>query len=330
LDKTCIQAVSKEPKATRAYSGEVLQKASELIPSLYGGSADLGYSTKTIVQGYSSISPGDFKGRNIHFGIREHAMGSILNGMALYGGFIPYGSTFFVFSDYMRPAIRMSALMKIRVIWIFTHDSIFVGEDGPTHQPIEHLAALRAIPNLAVFRPADGLETAMAWSYALRRKDGPTALCLTRQRVPIIHRPEGFNTDVILKGGYILSDSDGMPDVILVATGSEVSVAVEAKALLSQKGLDVRVVSMPSLTLFREQASTYRASVVPEKSIPVAVVEAGLAQGWHALTCAPLYFIGMSQFGTSAPYQALKEHFGITGSSVADRVGRWLETLSKS
>jgi len=330
LEKTFIQAVSKEAKATRSYSGDVLQKASELIPSLYGGSADLGYSTKTIIQGLPSISPGDFKGRNIHFGIREHAMGSILNGMAVYGGFVPYGSTFFVFSDYMRPAIRMSALMGIRVIWIFTHDSIFVGEDGPTHQPVEHMAALRAIPNLVVFRPADGLETAMAWSYALRRKDGPTALCLTRQRVPIIHRPVEFENDLILRGGYILSDSDGMPDVILVATGSEVSVAVEAKALLSQKGFHVRVVSMPAVTLFQEQAATFRASVVPEKSIPVAVVEAGLTQGWYALTRAPMHVIGMSQFGTSAPYQALEEHFGITGPRVADRVGRWLETLSKS
>ena len=330
LEKAFIQAVSKDAKATRAHGADVLQKASELIPSLYGGSADLGYSTKTIIQGLPSIGPGNYKGRNIHFGIREHAMGSILNGMALYGGFIPYGSTFFVFSDYMRPAIRLSALMGIRVVWIFTHDSIFVGEDGPTHQPVEHLAALRAIPNLVVFRPADGLETAMAWSYALRRKDGPTALCLTRQRVPVIHRPEGFDTKIILRGGYILSDSAITPDVILVATGSEVAVAVEAKALLSEKGFHVRVVSMPSFTLFQEQSKTYCASVIPEKSIPVAVVEAGLAQGWHVLTRAPMHMIGMSQFGTSAPYQDLEKHFGITGTSVADRVGRWLKKLSQS
>jgi transketolase len=306
----------------------VLQKAAEEVPCLVGGSADLSPSTKTIIEGAPSISAGHFEGRNLHFGIREHGMGGVLNGMALYGGFIPYGSTFLVFSDYMRPSIRLASIMCAQVVYIFTHDSIFVGEDGPTHQPIEHLAVLRAIPGLTVIRPADGLETAMAYAYALRKQDGPTAICLTRQNVPELARPAGFDRNAVQKGGYVLSPETGdKPGVVLVATGSEVGVAVEAKTLLAGRGVDARVVSMPSLTVFWKQTEAYRESVVPKGVVPVVVVEAGISMGWNELTRSPFLFIGMNRFGASAPAEVLAEKFGFTGPLVAEKIAKWLKEI---
>jgi transketolase len=325
LEETLASVLPDKPTATRSIGGKVLNAAAKVIPSLYGGSADLSPSTKTLIDNSDSIAPSKFAGRNMHFGIREHAMGSILNGMALYGGIIPYGSTFLVFSDYMRPPIRLAAIMGIHVIYVFTHDSIFVGEDGPTHQPVEHIAALRTIPGVMVFRPADGLETAVAWAYALRKQDGPTALCLTRQDVSVLARPENFNSKLIQNGGYILSkEKEGKLNAVLVATGSEVEVAVAAQKLLAEKKKNVRVVSMPSLDVFQKQSKEYRASVIPEDA-PVAVVEAGIAQGWHVLTRSPFLFLGMDHFGASAPYEVLAEKFGFTGSAVCEMVSCWLD-----
>lgn len=327
LESHLWEAVPEKEMATRASGQAILQRVAELIPGVYGGSADLAPSTKTIIKISPSIAPGEFSGRNLHFGIREHGMGGILNGMALYGGFIPYGSTFLVFSDYMRPSIRLAALMEAQVIYIFTHDSLFVGEDGPTHQPVEHLAALRAIPNLAVIRPADGAETAVAWSIALKRKQGPSAIVLTRQTVPRVVDTEHIDPGAVSTGGYILSDPDEKADVIIVASGSEVSVALESRDRLEKKGLKARIVSMPCLELFREQSASYRESVIPSRGIPVVVVEAGVFHGWYGITQEPLHFIGMTRFGASAPAETLRIKFGFTGESVADRVVEWLNTL---
>jgi transketolase len=328
LEDLLISGLPGKAAATRIHGWKVLQKAAEAAPGLIGGSADLSPSTKTTIEGASSIEAGRFEGRNLHFGIREHGMGGILNGMALYGGFIPYGSTFLVFSDYMRPSIRLASIMCVQVIYIFTHDSIFVGEDGPTHQPIEHLAVLRAIPGLTLLRPADGLETAMAYAYALRKQDGPTAICLTRQNVPELRRPEGFDRRDILKGGYVLEkEKGGRPDVVIAATGSEAGVAVEAGTLLAAKGVDARIVSMPSLTVFWKQTEAYQESVVPRDGVPVVVVEAGISMGWHKLTRSPFLFIGMNRFGASAPAEVLAEKFGFTGPLVSEKILKWLKEI---
>ena len=328
LEEQLISSLPEKSAATRVIGGQLLQKASEIMPGIYGGSADLAPSTKTFIEGASSIASGDFKGRNIHFGIREHGMAGILNGMALYGGIIPYGSTFLVFSDYMRPSIRLAALMGSQVIYIFTHDSIFVGEDGPTHQPVEQIAALRSIPGLTVIRPADGLETAMAWAYALRAKDRPTALCLTRQNVENYQRSDDFHSEDIKKGGYILSKEDGsFLDVILVASGSEVAAAMESKQFMEKDDKNVRVVSMPSPDIFKEQSKEYQESVLTDQEIPVVIVEAGVSQGWYELTRAPVLFIGMNRFGASAPYKVLEEKFGFTGHGIAEMVMGWLKTI---
>lgn len=325
LEKQLMSVLPDKPAATRAIGGKVLNKAAELIPGLAGGSADLAPSTKTLIGTAASVSPGEFDGRNLHFGIREHGMGGILNGMSLYGGIIPYGSTFLVFSDYMRPAIRLAAIMKTQVIYVFTHDSIFVGEDGPTHQPVEHVAALRAIPHLWVYRPADGVETAIAWAHALKRADGPTAICLTRQTVPVLERSAGFQNSLMQRGGYILSDTES-PDVILVGTGSEVGVAVDAKIILEKKGIMARVVSMPCLDIFQEEDQAYQTSVITP-DIPVAVIEAGVVQGWHGITRSPLLFIGMNRFGASAPASVLAEKFGFNGPAAAEMVECWINAL---
>lgn len=327
LEEQFIATIPNEPVATRVCSHEILNKAAELLPSIIGGSADLGSSVKTYIDGADNISADCFSGRNLHFGIREHGMGGILNGMALYGGFLPYGSTFLVFADYMRPSIRMTSIMGSQVVYVFSHDSLFVGEDGPTHQPVEQIASLRMIPGLTVFRPADGLETAMAWAYALRKKDGPTVLCLTRQTVPMIERPESFDPVIIQKGGYVLSQEDGSkPDVILVATGSEVSIAVEAKQLLEKEGKQIRIVSMPSMEEFFLQDNTYQSSVIV-KGVPVVIIEAGVSYGWYKITQAPIQLITMEQFGRSAPYQVLAEKYGFTGKCVAEKVTAWLEEI---
>ncbi|OGV90620.1 MAG: transketolase, partial [Melioribacter sp. RIFOXYB12_FULL_38_5] len=242
LEEELVAAVSKEPSATRTLSSKVIQKLAQLVPYFVGGSADLAPSTNTFMNGFDAIFADKFGGRNFHFGVREHGMGSILNGITLYGGYKAFGATFFVFSDYMRPTIRLAAIMQIPAIYVFTHDSIFVGEDGPTHQPVEHLAVLRAIPNSTVLRPADGIETAMAWAYALRKTDGPVSLILTRQKIDAFDRAEDFNPSEVLKGAYITSkEKDGKLDLVIAASGSEVPVADSAKKLLGDK-YNIRVV----------------------------------------------------------------------------------------
>jgi transketolase len=315
-----------KPEATRVTSSRLLQAAAALVPSLCGGSADLEPSTKTRIKESASISSESFAGRNFHFGIREHGMGAVLNGISLSGSFIPYGSTFLIFSDYMRPAIRLAALMKRQVIYVFTHDSIFLGEDGPTHQPIEQLAALRAIPNLVVVRPADPPETAMAWALALRRREGPTAFALTRQNVPPLERPARFDPAVMLRGGYLLAGDDADRDpVVMVASGSEVSCAVEARSLLRARGIAARVVSMPCPQIFLEQPEEYRRGVIPDPA-RVVVIEAASTQGWDRIAGSRRLLLGIERFGASAPAEVLAEKFGFTGPQVADRVLRFLGT----
>ncbi|MFO0980879.1 MAG: transketolase [Planctomycetota bacterium] len=323
LQDELLAAVPREADATRVLSAKVLQRAAQLVPALCGGAADLNNSTKTDIPGGGSIAAGAFTGRNLHFGIREHAMGAILNGLALHGTCIPLGSTFLVFSDYMRPPVRLAALMGLQVIFVYTHDSVFVGEDGPTHEPIEHYAALRAIPNLRVFRPADGVETAMAWAYALERRDGPCAFLLTRQKVPAIERRPGFDASSILRGGYVVKDWASKARCTLVATGSELGLALEAAKLLEARGVLARIVSMPCAELFREQSAQDQDAVVP-RALPVVTLEAGVTKDWGWLTGRDGLAIGIDRYGASAPYQVIAEKYGLTPPQVADRIGRWL------
>jgi len=305
--------------ATRASSGIVLNAIAAQVPTLLGGSGDLTPSNKTDLKGASDLRRGDFSGRYIRFGVREHAMGGILNGLALHGGVRPYGGTFLVFSDYMRPSIRLAALMEAAAIYVFTHDSIGVGEDGPTHQPVEHLMALRAIPNLTLIRPADTVETAAAWLAALANKSGPTALILTRQNLPNL----GTTVSQALSGGYILHDAvdrDGQaapPDVILIGTGSEVQLAVRAREILAQEGVAARVVSMPSWELFEAQPEEYRDSVLPLSIRARVSVEAGITEGWGHFVGLDGLSVGIDRFGASAPYQVVYEKLGVTAEAVA-------------
>lgn len=306
--------------ATREASGKVLNAIASSLPTLIGGSADLTPSNNTYLKGYGDFQSSSPGGRNFHFGVREHAMGSILNGMALHEGVIPYGGTFLVFSDYMRPAIRVAALSHIHVIYVFTHDSIGLGEDGPTHQPIEHLAALRAIPNLTVIRPADATETAVAWRAALEHRSGPVALALSRQKLPILDRTKFPPAELLLKGGYILADADqGHPRVILIATGSEVHVALEAWGRLADEGIPARVVSMPSWELFDRQPEGYRNEVLPPAVTARLAIEAGSPHGWHRYVGLFGEVISMTRFGASAPYQILMQQFGFTAEHVVSR-----------
>jgi transketolase len=323
LTDELLAAVAGKDGATRALSGTVLQKVAALIPSLVGGSADLAPSNNSDIKGASSIQAGSFAGRNLHFGIREHAMGAVINGMALYGCFIPYGATFLVFADYCRPAVRLSALMKQQAIYIFTHDSFFVGEDGPTHQPIEHVASLRLIPGLQVIRPADGVETALAWQAALQY-EGPTALILTRQKLPVISRGAEFTPADALKGGYVVSSPAGTPDVVIMASGSEVHVAVEATALLSGQGIHARVVSVPCLETFLAQPAEYRNQVAPA-GIPRVAFEAGCGQPWGRIVGCNGLFIGIDHFGASAPDKVLAEQFGFTTPQVTEKIAAFMK-----
>lgn len=315
-----------KPIATRAASGKILNAIAEKIPSLIGGSADLAPSNNTYLNAYNDIRAENFDGRNLRFGVREHGMGAILNGIALHGGFIPYGGTFLVFSDYMRPAIRLAALMKQRVIYVFTHDSIGVGEDGPTHQPIEHLAALRTIPNVMVIRPAEATETAAAWKIALERKGGPTALALTRQNLPIIDRSKYPAADLVVKGAYILADSEGKPELILLASGSEVSLALEAREKLTEKGIATRVVSMPSWELFDEQPQTYQDEVLPPGVTARLAIEMGVAQGWQKYVGTKGAVLGIDKFGASAPAKVVMEHYGFSVKNVVEQATKLLNT----
>ena len=307
--------------ATRAASGKVLNALAGVVPALMGGSADLAPSNKTMISGAGDFAAGQYEGRNIHFGVREHAMGAALNGMALHGGIIPYGGTFLVFSDYMKPAIRLAAMMGRQVVYVFTHDSIGLGEDGPTHQPIEHLAALRAIPGLIVIRPADANETAAAWQMALQQKNGPTALILTRQNVSTMPLARDFIYEGVARGAYIVSDpAAGPPEIILIATGSEVSLALESEKILDEKGISARVVSMPSWELFEQQPADYRESIFPS-SVRIRVsIEAGSTQGWHRYVGDKGITIGIDHFGASAPYQRLYKEFGLTADQIVARV----------
>jgi transketolase len=295
--------------ATRSASGGVLNALAGRLPELVGGSADLAPSTDTYIEGSGDVSCRDFGGRNFHFGVREHAMGSIVNGLAAHGGLRPFGATFLVFSDYMRPSIRMAALMRLPVVFVFTHDSIGLGEDGPTHQPVEHLVALRAIPGLVVIRPADANETTAAWRTALARRDGPTALALTRQTVPALPAPPA---GAVARGAYVRADGD---DVVLVATGSEVHVALAARDRLAASGVGARAVSMPSWELFDDQPTGYRDDVLPS-TMPRLAVEAGRGQGWCRYADD---VVSLESFGASAPAPDLFELFGFTPGNVARR-----------
>jgi len=314
LKDTAYWTYEDKAMASRASSQVVLNRLSERIPNLIGGSADLAPSTKTIMKDRGDFSAEDKGGSNMHFGVREHAMAAIGNGMTLHGGLRPYVATFFVFSDYMKPAMRLSALMKLPLTYVLTHDSIGVGEDGPTHEPIEQLASLRSIPNMTVFRPADTRETAAAWCAAMTRKDSPTALVLSRQNLPPL---PGTGVDA-LKGGYVLKDSE-KPQVILMASGSEVNVAMDAAGILEGKGVRVRVVSMPSFELFEEQDDEYKESVLPDSVRVRLAIEAASPFGWYKYVGLDGDVVGMDGFGASAPGDLLYEKFGFTAENVAKR-----------
>jgi transketolase len=314
--------------ATRKASGEILSAIAPRLPELWGGSADLAGSNNTTPKGEPSFIPsehatkmfsGDPYGRVLHFGIREHAMGSLLNGIALHGGTRPYGGTFLIFSDYMRPAVRLAALMKLPVIYVWTHDSIGLGEDGPTHQPIEHLAALRAIPGLDVVRPADANETVAAWRTVLEHTDRPAGLALTRQNVPTFPRgTDGYaDTSNVSRGAYVLLDVDGgAPDVVLIGTGSEVQIAVAAREQLAADGIRARVVSMPCREWFEEQEKAYRDSVIPPTVKARVSVEAAVPLGWRDIVGDAGRMVGIDHFGASADYQRLFMEFGLTSEVV--------------
>jgi transketolase len=315
--KSVKETLAATPKdiATRSSSEFALETLCEAVPEMIGGSADLTGSNNTRTKSMKAMSPNDYGARFIHYGIREHGMAAAMNGMTLHGGIVPFSGTFLVFSDYCRPSIRLAALMGERVIHVMTHDSIGLGEDGPTHQPVEHLAALRAIPNLLVFRPADAVETLECWELALQAKDRPSVLALTRQNLPQLRT--GVDADNICAGGaYEIAGPGGPADVSIFATGSEVSLAVDAAKLIAERGVSARVVSVPSFELFREAPAAKRQSVLGSSKVKVGV-EAAVRQGWDEIIGSDGIFVGMSSFGASAPYKDLYKQFGITPEAVA-------------
>jgi transketolase len=314
-------------EATRKLSGAMIQKAAALVPALVGGAADLAESNLTDIKGGGSFGPSEPQGRNLRHGVREHGMGAIANGLAYDGLFIPFSGTFLIFSDYMRPAIRLAALSGLQSIFVFTHDSIFLGEDGPTHQPVEQLTALRAIPHLHVVRPADGLETASAWAHALERKDGPTALVLSRQKLGRLERSPSFDASCLARGGYVLHDVPGAT-ITVVATGSELATAQAALALLREKGIAARLVSMPCLACFEAQPAAYRDEVLPP-SHRIVAVEAARGTEWWRYAGREGLVIGIDRFGASAPEKALAEEFGLTPARVAERIERWAAATAR-
>jgi transketolase len=334
-----------DPKgmATRVASGKVLNAICQKLPSLIGGSADLNPSTRTALDGMGDFgNPGDkvgdlqgsagggwsFAGRNLHFGVREHAMGSIANGLAAHGGVIPFTATFLVFSDYMRPPIRLAALMEQGVIFVFTHDSIAVGEDGPTHQPIEQLASLRVIPNLLVIRPCDANETSVAWRVAIQTRNRPVALILTRQDVPTLDRTRFAAAEGLRRGAYVLADApNGKPDIILIASGSEVSLIVATYQKLTENGINVRIVSMPSWELFEAQPHSYRDSVLPLSARARLAVEAGATQGWCKYVGDEGDVIGVDHFGASAPGKIMMREYGFTTDNVYERAMKLIDRI---
>ena len=316
-----VKAAPEKTDATRSLAGAVLQRAAALVPGLVGGDADLGGSTKTPIKDSAKVAAGAFAGRNLRFGIREHAMGAIANGMSAYGGFIPFTATFLTFSDYMRPAIRLAALTQVQVVHVFTHDSIFLGEDGPTHQSVEHVAALRLIPHVDVWRPANGVECAAAWACALQRTDGPSEIILSRQKVN--DPPAKVDPREAARGGYVaLRESGGAPEIVVLATGSELGPAVEAAQALGKDGRRVRVVSLPCVEVFARQDDAYRKGVLPEGTRRVSV-EAGATSGWWRWIGERGLAIGVDTFGASAPASVLAEKYGLTGPQIADKIRAW-------
>lgn len=315
-----LLAAFKEPKkdATRNLSGKAIQVIAKHIPGFVGGSADLDPSTKTAISGSARVGHEGYSGRNIHFGVREHAMGSMANGLAYTQAWIPYTATFLVFSDYMRPAMRVGAISHLQSIYIFTHDSFWVGEDGPTHEPIEHVMSLRVIPNLHVYRPADGVEVAMCYYAALQRHNGPSSLIFSRQNLAPINRPSSFAPDDVLKGGYVVKESD-RPALVVVATGSEVATTIEAAAILESSGISTRVISMPCVEAFRAQPVEYRDLLLP-RGVKTAVVEAGTTVGWSSLLDREVVAIGIDHYGASAPGEVLAEKFGFTPAAIAAKL----------
>ncbi len=301
--------------STRVASGEAINHYVRLEPSIFGGSADLSHSTMTDIKGEQTFAIQSYAGRNVYFGVREHAMGAAGNGMALHGGVKPFVSTFFVFSDYLRPSIRLAALQKLPVIYVFTHDSIAVGEDGPTHEPVEHLAALRTIPGLTVIRPSDANETASAWAWALQQQDGPVALVLSRQNLPVFEETRG-NIDRVAKGGYVLTETNSNPDIVLIATGSEVSLAAAAKAELEKEQVSVRVVAMPCRELFDRQPAAYRQSVLPDAASRRITLEAGIALGWERYAGPGGKVLSIDTFGASGSGPQVMEYFGFSTEHV--------------
>jgi len=313
--------------ATRDASAKVLNAIAPRIPELMGGAADLAPSTKTLIEKSEDFAAGRYAARNMHFGVREHGMGTVLNGMAVHGGIIPYGATFLIFSDYMRPPIRLAALMELGVIYVFTHDSIGLGEDGPTHQPVEQLAGLRTVPGLVVIRPADAGETVEAWRVALGRRHGPTALALTRQKVPFLDRGRLAPAAGVARGGYVLSEpADGSPEVILMASGSEVHLVLAAREPLHALGIRARVVSMPSLELFTQQSAAYRDEVLPPGLRHRLAVEAAHPMPWHRWVGEAGEVLGITRFGASAPYERIYEELGLTAENAVRRVRAMLAT----
>ncbi|MEE9599453.1 MAG: transketolase [Anaerolineales bacterium] len=314
--------------ATRAASGKVLNSIAAVVPELMGGSADLAPSTKTWIEGIPDFQVGQYQGRNFHFGVREHGMGAVINGMAYHGGIIPYGGTFLVFSDYMRPAIRISAFSHIQSIWVFTHDSIGVGEDGPTHQPVEHLTALRAIPNLVVLRPGDANEVAQSWAIALRRKDGPTVMALSRQSMSVLDRSLYSPAEGVERGAYVLIDiGEQDPDLILMASGSEVDLIIKAGQKLAAEGINVRLVSFPSWELFRKQDQVYQDSVINPDLKARLAVEAGISLGWREWVGDLGIIMAVDRYGASAPAGQIYEEFGLTVENVIKRSEKLLRKV---
>ena len=316
IAKACDEFRAKNAKlATRQASGAVLDALVPAVPELLGGSADLTPSNNTKAKGLEDVKPGDFTGRYMRYGVREHGMAAAMNGIAAHGGLIPYGGTFLTFTDYARPSIRLSCLMEVRVIYVMTHDSIGLGEDGPTHQPIEHLAALRAMPRLQVFRPADPIETAECWALALKSRHAPSIMALTRQPLPLL-RTETGGENRCARGAYVLAEAEGARRVTLLATGSEVSLAMAAREALAKDGIAAAVVSMPCWELFERQPEDYRNTVLG--TAPRVGVEAAVRFGWDRWLGPRSAFIGMSDFGASAPGEAVYQHFGITAEKVAE------------
>jgi len=307
--------------ATRKASGAVLNAIAPKVLNLIGGSADLTPSNNTYLKGFEDLSRDNPAARNIHYGVREHAMGAALNGITLHGGLIAYGGTFLVFSDYMRPAIRLAALMNIPTIFVFTHDSLWIGEDGPTHQPVEHLPSLRAIPNLTVIRPSDATEVVEAWRYALTHRDeGPIAILLTRQGVPVIDRQKYAPANGLHRGAYVLADAEGgAPELILLATGSEVHLALAAREALQDQGVPTRVVAMPSWEIFEKQPEDYKHTVLPPQVHKRLAIEAAVPLGWERYIGLRGEVIGVERFGASAPYKVIMEKFGFTVENIVAR-----------